>query len=723
MTHDTTPTNYSYRPNKAKHTEASYMSNMSEKMEEQTEECVDEEGLRKKYDVIICGTGLIQSILASALSRAGKSVLHCDGNSFYGELDSVLSLGSMIEWFKELSSRNARIPTDNCVLKDNHIPLDPRGGLSTFQVGSFTQPSSLRDLEVGTEVVTPYGLGKVHSLPRDDTEQRIGLEVELYTWKMANNTSPIVHFGFIEISSSNQSLSDLYATHHGVVALKSAQYEAHINTNERMFALDLNPCLLYATGDAVEGMIDSGVSHYCEFKSLLGLYLFMDELGSTTASGEKRGLLKLSRVPCSRSDVFNTRLLKNLDKRKLVKFLQVAQDYAFATSSSNPEDEDGTSENEDKQEDIVTSLNERQLQRGRSLYRPQNKTVNKEALESLKQHIKDGMSFETYLEKHHNLPDRLRSIIIHAIALGIQDDSYSVETGMNDISKHLQSLGRYGGTAFLVPLYGSGEFSQAFSRSAAVHGATYVLRRFAKEVVLNEEKSSVSGIILGSGSLDGVTFNEKEISAEHVVSPAESLSCSHDVCCRRVLRRISVLRGKLIQGTGASTDQRHILVIPPNKIGNSNVIYGIVVDESVSVAPHSFGNSFTTCVLHLSTIHDERDPENILEQAIQNILSQEDMRGVEEMHQFTFSFSERDSQDESNRIAGLHEACRQNKLTVDNAFDEAQRIFEKICPNQNFLCLSEEMDQLVNERRVGNEDDDHDGVMLENAMNLVQPSS
>jgi RAB protein geranylgeranyltransferase component A len=52
----------------------------------------DEEGLLSKYDVVICGTGLIQSILASALTRAGKSVLHCDAEGYYGELDAVLTL-------------------------------------------------------------------------------------------------------------------------------------------------------------------------------------------------------------------------------------------------------------------------------------------------------------------------------------------------------------------------------------------------------------------------------------------------------------------------------------------------------------------------------------------------------------------------------------------------------------------------------------------------------
>ena len=52
----------------------------------------DDEGLLTRYDVVICGTGLVQSILASALARAGKSVLHCDAQGYYGELDAVLTL-------------------------------------------------------------------------------------------------------------------------------------------------------------------------------------------------------------------------------------------------------------------------------------------------------------------------------------------------------------------------------------------------------------------------------------------------------------------------------------------------------------------------------------------------------------------------------------------------------------------------------------------------------
>ena len=160
-------------------------------------------------------------------------------------------------------------------------------------------------------------------------------------------------------------------------------------------------------------------------------------------------------------------------------------------------------------------------------------------------------------------------------------------------------------------------------------------------------------------------------------------------------------------------------------LGNTNVIYGIIVDESIHVAPYSFGDSFTTCVLHLSTVQDDEDSEDILEKAIESILSQKDMQDIDEMHQFSFSFTEfeKGSNDEMDETIGFHKVYRQSNMTVDHAFDEARQIFEKICPKEKFLRLSEEMDQIVKERRVGSEEEDQDGCMLENAMNMVQPSS
>ncbi|KAI1365402.1 rab protein geranylgeranyltransferase component A [Xylaria arbuscula] len=50
------------------------------------------------WDTVICGTGLLQSLLALALSRSNKRILHLDANDFYGENEAALSLQEADAW-------------------------------------------------------------------------------------------------------------------------------------------------------------------------------------------------------------------------------------------------------------------------------------------------------------------------------------------------------------------------------------------------------------------------------------------------------------------------------------------------------------------------------------------------------------------------------------------------------------------------------------------------
>ncbi|KAL7757896.1 hypothetical protein ACKLNR_012423 [Fusarium oxysporum f. sp. zingiberi] len=50
------------------------------------------------WDVVISGTGLQQSLLALALSRSGKNILHVDPNDFYGGSEAAFSLQEADEW-------------------------------------------------------------------------------------------------------------------------------------------------------------------------------------------------------------------------------------------------------------------------------------------------------------------------------------------------------------------------------------------------------------------------------------------------------------------------------------------------------------------------------------------------------------------------------------------------------------------------------------------------
>jgi GDP dissociation inhibitor len=56
--------------------------------------------------------------------------------------------------------------------------------------------------------------------------------------------------------------------------------------------------------------------------------------------------------------------------------------------------------------------------------------------------------------------------------------------GVTRTKRFLNSLGRYGNTPFLWPMYGSGEIPQCFCRLCAVFGGVYHLKRAAEAVIV-----------------------------------------------------------------------------------------------------------------------------------------------------------------------------------------------------------------------------------------------
>ena len=54
--------------------------------------------MEEKFDIIVVGTGLIESILAAALARVGQKVLHVDQNNHYGSDWTTLTPREFSEW-------------------------------------------------------------------------------------------------------------------------------------------------------------------------------------------------------------------------------------------------------------------------------------------------------------------------------------------------------------------------------------------------------------------------------------------------------------------------------------------------------------------------------------------------------------------------------------------------------------------------------------------------
>jgi Rab proteins geranylgeranyltransferase component A len=54
-----------------------------------------------KYDLVIEGTGLTESILAAAASWIGRKVLHVDSNIYYGSHWASLSIDQLDAWVEQ----------------------------------------------------------------------------------------------------------------------------------------------------------------------------------------------------------------------------------------------------------------------------------------------------------------------------------------------------------------------------------------------------------------------------------------------------------------------------------------------------------------------------------------------------------------------------------------------------------------------------------------------
>eukprot|EP00984_Skeletonema_dohrnii_P020774 scaffold10209_cov116-Skeletonema_dohrnii-CCMP3373.AAC.4 len=678
------------------------------------------------YDVIICGTDLIQSILSSALSRAGKKVLHCDGNDWYGGFDAVLYGGGTLDLFVEQCM-------DNQQQEDNNVAV-----------------ADVSDVE--TDFISILPKEKYASL-------------RLHSQTILGQTNDKT-------------------------------------TNDQVdgFSLDISPCLLYASGDAVEGMVKSGVSDYLEFKSVEGLFVLMAEDDSSKSTSRKvnrhrnkRGdttekvddktsndkSLVSYRVPCSKADVFRSKLLSPVDKRRLMKFLQLITDYGMVMASQSTEvaadDDDALNDNEEiaadakptstnnNGEDAIQSVNERHLHRGRALSRPQNKaTPSSSDMESLIRCVRDGVSFSDFLRTVVKLPDRLAVVVVYALALspfGYNTDDanngpisdamarvskYSTKDGVEDLLLHVTALGRFGNTAFLAAMYGSGELSQAFCRSGAVYGSTYMLRRPPLRITLEKDSRRVSGVVLGGEGIAGFDDGlDQEILCEHVIVPSTMIDPSvvRNAIRTRTYRRISILRGKLVKAEREQNDtdnsseieQRYAIIILPGTRGLSNqsAIHVLAFDDSVCVSPR--GKQYT--VLHLTmTSPEDCDSHDVFDetlgQAVHHLIesqlsSNKEASSIEECHHVSFSFTSDSPNNitEDSQTTGLHIAYRDTQsITCDSAFREAKRIFDKICPDADFLGLSKKVEDEIVYRN--EEDSDDEKVVLDSAVTMIEaPSS
>ncbi|KAJ8132206.1 hypothetical protein O1611_g1416 [Lasiodiplodia mahajangana] len=219
------------------------------------------------WDTIICGTGLSQSLLALALSRSKKRVLHLDANDFYGEHEAALSLQEAKAWSRAHASPSIAQPLDN---KPTSSKNDSDRDIT--EAGDATSGKPEEPKPVDTE--------EAASGASSLTDSRIFRNA--YEWKHPNAEAQGLSF-------------------------------------PRAYSLALAPQIIHTKSKLLSQLVSSKAYRQVEFLAV-GSFFVYGTVGAVAGA-------TLARIPSSREDVFSARSLPAKSKRTLMKFLKFVVDY------------------------------------------------------------------------------------------------------------------------------------------------------------------------------------------------------------------------------------------------------------------------------------------------------------------------------------------------------------------------------------------------------------
>ncbi|KAF2689594.1 rab proteins geranylgeranyltransferase component A [Lentithecium fluviatile CBS 122367] len=87
---------------------------------------------KTEWDVLIVGTGLQQSLLALALSRSGKRILHIDENHYYGGAEAAFSLQEAEAWVNKVNEGSSSAFSQASIFSKEHADTDPPAPTVSF---------------------------------------------------------------------------------------------------------------------------------------------------------------------------------------------------------------------------------------------------------------------------------------------------------------------------------------------------------------------------------------------------------------------------------------------------------------------------------------------------------------------------------------------------------------------------------------------------------------
>lgn len=191
--------------------------------------------------------------------------------------------------------------------------------------------------------------------------------------------------------------------------------------------------------------------------------------------------------------------------------------------------------------------------------------------------------------KKFGLEDNTIDFLGHAVGL-YNDDTYLEQPAIETIKKiqlYVESLGKYGDSPFLYPIYGLGGLPESFSRLCAIHGGTYMLN------------TKVDEILFKDGKVCGIKSGEEEAKAPMVIcDPSYVQNIPGKVkATQRVVRAICILDHP-IPSTNDSTSCQ--IILPQKQLGRRT---GIVFYSRYRYRRLHLNGELQPCSMRKGTLH------------------------------------------------------------------------------------------------------------------------
>ena len=203
------------------------------------------------------------------------------------------------------------------------------------------------------------------------------------------------------------------------------------------------------------------------------------------------------------------------------------------------------------------------------------------------------------LFKKFSLEDNTIDFIGHATALHLNDEYLHAPTLplIERIKLYTDSMGRYGDSPFLYPIYGLGGIPEGFSRLAAIHGGTYMLRTNADEILME------SGKVVGIKSAEG-----KATAPLIICDPSYVISMPGRVKkIGQIIRCICIMQHPIPNTKDAHSCQ---IIIPQKQVGRKSDIYIALVSSAHAVCPKDY------YIAMISTNIETTNPEAEIQPAL-----------------------------------------------------------------------------------------------------------